>query len=660
MKKWLPILCMVLLASCQKSNDSDEPTTPPEEAIRITLATTEVTPGDPVEIKVNKKVPAGETTITFNSTPVKGYATGDSAFTFLVPVVAPGKVTVSVPALTGANTAELTVKNYTPIDRPEDVFAEFAQKRQQSIDSLTKSSNGPLFQPSAATLTLLDQLKEEWALQVGKLSAADKQLLAYTLRKHMPDPAASSFTPLDAANYARLAGAQGDVGDQLVALAKTYVTAQVVCVASIPVTALSLRVFLKAPNALTGSIFLVAFTTYIISREVSIRRAGETARMKGVVEFITGASAQKTAAVEFLNNSERALSMSVSLRNLNASDAGIQPDISKAFSGEQTFASEDKELEGLYGQATAFFEKLKGTYPAYAPVIGKLAKGTRTQEVEGDRIVVKSVSDSRISFTSSLSGTTRKVKITSTATTPFDFTLKVAYVRGLDNQEFTRDIACSYNPNQYNYKLQLGDYHPDYTKVSAVQTLGKGDALTVHNYVQRLVRLTLDGVPVKVGSFGLDWTPLVFGTVPTSATDIKNPEYPVTVYDATNQRSVTIMVNATLLNTAYAAIIGKTITVDYYQNNSKVGTTTFTYHADGTLTRAGTFPSTGTYSWIVTQSPSYDQCTSGFLKDEFAGAVTMGGGDIFTPGYLMIRSDGSFRANSSYGCTDRWERYDIR
>ncbi|HKZ68170.1 MAG TPA: hypothetical protein VJ111_17505, partial [Chitinophagaceae bacterium] len=89
---------------------------------------------------------------------------------------------------------------------------------------------------------------------------------------------------------------------------------------------------------------------------------------------------------------------------------------------------------------------LKGAYPSYQAIIGKKAKGSITLLVEGKNIIVKGVSDPRISFSSSLSGTTKKVKITSTATTEINFNLQVAYKRTLDGKEFTKDIACLFKP----------------------------------------------------------------------------------------------------------------------------------------------------------------------------------------------------------------------
>ncbi|HEY1112163.1 MAG TPA: hypothetical protein VGE66_01320 [Chitinophagaceae bacterium] len=660
MKKWLTVLCLAVLASCQKSNDNDEPVIPPTDHTTLTLSVADATPGDPVEIRVNKKVPSAQTVVTFNGTAINGYAMGDSAYVIIVPVVAPGKATIVVPALAGANSPELTIKTYTPIADPQAVISEFTDKRQRSIDSLTRGTQGTPFQPSAATLTLLSQLQEEWDVQMAQLAAGDKPLLAYILQKNMPNPAAYSFSPLEASYYARMSGQQGDVGDKLVAIAKEYVTAQTVCVASIPFMLGTGYFFVKAPNPWTGLAFLASFTTFVISREVAIKRAQEVGRLKGVADAILEAFVLKTTGeVEFTNNVERELSLSVGFRNLGSADAGLHSDIGTAFSRESELAAKDGEVESLYAKVSAVFSKLKGAYPTYVTVIGKVAKSTMALPVAGSQVTVKSVSDSRLAFTTTLSGSTRKVKITSTATTEFPFTLTVAYHRSLDNKEITRDIACTFNPNQYNYQLQVGDYNPDYTKISPVLTLKKGDAFSTPNYVNQMLRLTLDGVPVKVGPYGLDWTPVLFGSRPTSAADIVNNEYPVTVYDYTNRRSVTIPLKAVLLNTAYAAIVGRTVTVDYYQNNTKVGTTTFTYHADGKLERGGTFPSTSTWNWTITGAQAYDQCTNYIAKDQFAGAVSMAGGDIFTPGYLMIRTDGSFRANSFYGCTDRWDRYDI-
>ena len=435
------LLLFFLITACSKQDKNPDP---PVETTTLSLNAAEALPGDALMVKSDKPITSAEVNITLNGATIKGYASGDSAYVFMVPVIAPGAVSLSIPALPQSNALNLTIKNYTRISDPQIIIDEYVTKRNRSIDSVTKVVDGSNFQPSPASIVLLNQVKEEWNLQINGLSASDKELLAYVLQRNMLDPEQYSFTELPAGYYAKPGDLKGDVGDKLVAIAKNYVTAKVVCLSSIPFLLGTGVAFFVAPNPVSALIFLGVFTTFVVSREVAIRRAEEVGHLKGVAEAVTETDAQRMP--EFFNNSEKSLSMSVGFRNLSTADATIHPDINTAFTTEQTFVAKDKEVEAMYVKATAKTTKLKGAYPAYQTIIGKKAKGTIDLSIEGSNILVKGVSDPRISFSSSLSGTTKKVKITSTATTEINFNLQVAYKRTLDGKEFTKEIPCLFKP----------------------------------------------------------------------------------------------------------------------------------------------------------------------------------------------------------------------
>lgn len=439
------LLCLLAIACNKKDKATPEPPLP-----TVTLSMDSVyrsaLPGDALIVKLNKRTTLTEVNIMLGSSSVKGYANGDSAYVFLMPVLAPGDVSLSIPAIERSNTLTVTIKSYTAISNAQTVINNFTAKRNSCIDSITKVVAGSNFQPSPESITLINQLKEEWDTQVASLAAADKELLAYVLERNMPDPTQSSFTPLPAGYYGRVEGIQSDVADKLVAAAKVHVTVQTVCIATIPPLLVSGIAFLVAPNPVSALIFLGLFTTFVISRESAIRRAQEVGKLNGVAEAITGSTVQRVTAVEFYNNTEKTVSMTVGFRNLKTGDEGLQSDISSAFSKEQTFISKDKEVEAVYNKAKEKTTKLKAAYPSATGSIGKQAQTSMQLPIDGSSIIVKSVSDSRISFTSSLSGTSRKVKITSTATTEFNFDLVLAYKRTLDNKEITQNVACYYKP----------------------------------------------------------------------------------------------------------------------------------------------------------------------------------------------------------------------
>lgn len=438
------VLSALFLVACSKKDKGA--TTPESVMLSIDTVSSSALPGDAIIVKLNKRITNNEVNIQLGSSIVKGYANGDSAYIFIVPVLAPGAVSLSIPIIERSNTLSITIKNYTPVSNPQTVINDFVNKRNSSIDSLLKVVAGSNFQPSPESILLISQLREEWDTQMAALSSVDKELLAYVLVRNMPDPSQSSFTALPPGYFGKVDGLQSDVGDRLVAAAKVYVTVQTVCIATIPPLLVSGLAFVLAPNPLSGLIFLGLFTTFVISRESAIRRGQEVGRMNGVAQAITGSTLQRTTAVEFFNNTEKSLTMDVGFRNLQTADASIHPDISSSFTKEQTFASKDKEVETMYQKATAKTTKLKGAYPGFTSSLGKQTQTSISLPIAGSGIIVKSVSDSRVSFTSTLAGTTRKVKITSNATTEFNFNLQIAYKRSLDNQEITQTIACYYKP----------------------------------------------------------------------------------------------------------------------------------------------------------------------------------------------------------------------
>lgn len=458
-------LVHILVVRCKKESTPDNTPEPPSETITLSLTSATALPGDAVMVRSSKRIASAGVNITLNGATVKGYASGDTAYVFMVPVLAPGNVSVAIPSIANSNTVSLTINNYTAIANPQTIIDEYVSKRNRSIDSVTKVIDGSDFQPSPQSVVLLDQLKEEWALQIASLTVAEKELLAYVLQRNMPDPSQYSFTTLPPGYFAKPGDLKSDVGDKLVAIAKEYVTAQTVCIGSIPFLIATGVAFIAAPNPFSGLVFLGVFTTFVISREVAVRRAQEVGHLKGVAEEVTETYAQKTA--EFFNNTEKSLNMTVSFRNLSAGDASIQQDINTAFTTEQTFVNKDREIETMYSEAAAKTTKLKGTYPSYQSIIGKKAKATLALDVEAGKIIVKGVSDPRISYSNSIAGSTKKVKITSTATEEIAFDLQVAYKRTLDGKEFTKNIPCLFKPEF------------DSTELYRLSVIGK---YTVNNY----------------------------------------------------------------------------------------------------------------------------------------------------------------------------------
>src|SRR3990170_5285797 len=116
--KQLSVPLLLLLAIAIGCSKEDKKMDPAVEATTLSLDTAHVLPGDAVVIKLNKRSTTAEVNIVLNGATIKGYASGDSAYVFIVPVIAVGTTSLSIPAIQNSNTLSLTIKNYTRISDP--------------------------------------------------------------------------------------------------------------------------------------------------------------------------------------------------------------------------------------------------------------------------------------------------------------------------------------------------------------------------------------------------------------------------------------------------------------------------------------------------------------------------------------------------------------
>lgn len=450
-------MVLFMIISCSKDDKLETPE-PPTTISKFTLVETEATPGDIVEIKSEQKIIEQAITITLNNSSVNAYSTGEYSYKFIVPVLNSGNYDIKLPNTDKNSVLTLKINSYTPINKPEEIIDDFILKRDKCFEEIKKIGS------SLETITLIDQIKQEWDLQYGKCNNEEKKLLAYLLQKNSINPEWFNTTkPFPDSYYSRLSNTNNDIGDALVEEALNFVTAQSICVASIGFTTVSAGLFYKWPNFYTAAATTASLSAFIISREIAIKKGVEVATLKGFANAISDVFTQKMASSELVNNIENDISLSVGFRNLSGADRAIQANITNAFNGESKLTEEDSKIKLLYDNAVKFTKKLKGSYPSYTPVIGNKPQRKMDLTVLDKDIIIKGSSDPKISISTSLVDGVRKIKATSESKDDLNFYLKIGYRRSIDGKELTKDIPYIFkaikpiDSTAYYTKLMIGE-----------------------------------------------------------------------------------------------------------------------------------------------------------------------------------------------------------
>ena len=419
------------VVSCSK-NDTEA-----SQGSTYNLVSNETLPGEAVEIKSNKPITESEISVMIDDKPVKAYANGEYSYVFITPVLASGNYNLKFSVVNKDITLNLKVNNYVAITKPEEVISDFVVNRDKCFDAIKETGS------SLETLILIDQIKEEWDFQYSKNTIEDKLLLAYIVQKNNLNPDWFNTSSKYPENYYSKSNFfVPDAGEKLVTTAKEFITAQNICLASIPALVGTGTLFLSAPNFVTGGIFIATFTVFVVSREVAIQKAKEVGSLKGVAEAVSDVSYQKIAALELVKDTDTDITMKINFRNLKTTDINIQTDITKAFNEEKKFTEEDERVNKLYNNAIKFTEKLKGLYMNHISLIGTTSERNLTTTVLDKDIIVQGSSNTDVKISTGLNGDVRKIKATSTSTVNVNFNLKIAYKRAIDGKEIVKDVPC--------------------------------------------------------------------------------------------------------------------------------------------------------------------------------------------------------------------------
>ena len=653
------------LLSCTKK--TEDPKASPAAATLATLKA-QYAPYELVTIKAPKNALGAQIlAATINGKAVQLLAR-DTLASFLLPDLATGRFDLTFTASGQAYQVPVAVAALPAIQSPDGYFSALEADITRSIARLTAQVDALLKAGGsvADTQPLQDNAQQYAALlstykaTYQGLSAADKQEFSRALaaNKPMSDEysALTSAFGSSAADVQRIQGVQNH--EQAIEISmKAYTLTVLYTVAHIP--AILVGGSLAAAAGFNPGVLLalgVVTTSFMVN--VCVVHAATGILLNKSLKPYEGLSIDQTA---YTIKQEVQVSITAKYRSL--------------FQGDETSGAGgsilNKGLDAYKTLRQGVSDLIANLPPVLRPKAMKevlrAAFSSVGRVVHSSYLSIKNISNPAVTLTQlNQADGTVKVVATTTATTDQSFTYDLSYTNSGFSPGLTKQVSARVVVATYNYGLQIGDYNTNYDLIRVQATLVNGQAVTLPNYMTQMVRLTLDGVPVKTGPYNLPWHQVAFGTAPVSGAASTNATYPVTLYDATNQRSATVSLNVTLTNQAYTRIAGQTITCDYQRNGRSVlGAITIRFATEGTYTKTyadGSNAGGGKYSFVSTIAPSHELCSTYTITKGKVGCIYLPSesSNVFIPDYMYVYEDGTLGANSFYGCTDRGENWVIQ
>ncbi|WP_282017376.1 hypothetical protein [Salegentibacter mishustinae] len=385
-------------------------------------------------------------------------------------------------------------------------------------------------------------------------------------------------------------------------------------------------------------------------------------------------SRQQLQRLEFTHDVSESLSLHVKHRTISSEDQDeANQNLGTFFEGFNLFNQVVEKLNNViaYVNENLFFSNVEQVDDANLIEDSPISESVDNEIYQKMEFSVGS-DEVEIAEISYQDGLKLKFKINDVENLNQDFIdTELNYSYGDDFNDFNSSFDIRVNKETANYKLQIGKYE-GYSNPVVIHTLENGDDLTLPNYMTHLVRLTLDDVPVLVGNGSeTGWTGSdVIGYYPESNEDINIENYGITVYDATNNKEVTISVNLTLKNYGYNRFVNNSITIDYGSHGEAEGKPkNIFFYPDGTykyVSNDGSSSHDGTYNYVgIHSSASNIQCQE-YQTTDFINSVIQlsGGSDSYYryryPKYIMLYEDGTLHTRQSANCQNRpftWHLY---
>ncbi|PJJ54458.1 hypothetical protein [Hymenobacter chitinivorans] len=599
----LCLLCLLVVLTIGGCTKKEDPALNPDPPLTLTstLDKTSVTPGDVVVITTSDNLsdkPSWEVLVGGRKVVVAKLEANQASF--VVPVLATGPVSLDLTAMGVKAAPALTMTAYPAITDPAPVLADFEARLAKGITYLDRLSKDTLNAVPGQNVASMRSLQKAYTSQLAALTIAQKIEVAYVLQK----------ITFDEVELPQRRTASADPSDDFMTIGKAFVVSSLTTTACIAVFA-PLAAF---PDPVSKVLACAVATQGILSLMTSLKLIQELCNRFDLIAEVGVLASNGAAAITLGNEQLTSCLVSATGRTLAATDAAGSAFMQKIFAA-------NAKLEKAHAAFTATFTRIKswfGDATAPTPYVNpvKAAAARAKRNLAANLVKIQNVSRSAITLIASVVNNQLTLRASSTTiTATVTFTFDVVYDNAELGIQARKTITATYNPQVAGYTLELLSYDllpssngftnwtsdPNPATYTAYASVQPGQAFSSPQRMQHHHRLKLNGVYVKTrdggnisdyGTFSID-TGQGF-----QSADVHVGTYQINVYDATNNRSVSIPVDLTIDNSIHRMAVGKTLRVNYPSSSGSTVRTleiilrsngTYSHYEDGKLTAEGTY-----------------------------------------------------------------------
>lgn len=460
-----------------------------------TISLLKAEPGEQATIRFSQAIKKEVLSVNLNTVPIKAYPLNDSIYSFIVPVIAPGDYNVTFQDLPLLSKLNLSIVSYPIITQAQPIVDSFSNAVNKSIDSLVKLSNSPVAPINKVIIPFVKQFQEELNTSYASLTTEEKVQFAYFVRQNKIDFSSLTSSTLPPLFYNNSIDNFRDPGEELIKVSQEFAARVVIAVGTIPVLLGSAGLFIYSPTPFTATLLSASFLGYIIAREAASKKGAEVGKLNGVVETLTDIfSSNQNNSTQFIKNLQSEISIlsthsipsfkpnvpkiitfKVEFRNLIKTDVGLHNNITAAIKSDEDIVAEDKNIELKFAKAKTLLKKVNLDWVSFTSKIPNSIIKKVAYSVPASSIVLKSISDNRLTYTSTNLDTGISVRVNSAIAQNIDFNLSIGYKSNLINKNIEKTFPAKF--------------------LGAIDTAA---VLVSHGKWQAISGTDKDGVPVNV------------------------------------------------------------------------------------------------------------------------------------------------------------------